>query len=374
MRTLVFLTCLTGLFAGCQSASDESEAKLTNAKQTIEFPAVAKFKNRSGIGTMSFITKNIAITAAHNTYSQEGSKWASPSKDVGATRVYNHPLYQQEIDSTGLKYNYYEASSGNNKGSFDLALIEFPEGIDDAQVAYLSPLPIKDGTEVTLVGYGDNDAKAGTGFGVKRTGVNTFNPPDASEAEKTRVAKYKIQGMITLFGEDQSDSDTNELGQNVATATGDSGGPLLISGKNEDGTTTEVVVGIVHGGFNVKEEPNVKGSLFVDLLSDQSISFLSRAVEREKFAIPSTCCLCDKHYFTEINLLPDQMFDEELSVPAAGVGHLFTEQLCINLNHVRHPILPQDEFYNKSEKRYYRTENCTHNEKTVCEEAFGPNF
>lgn len=206
-----------------------SRAAVTNSTPVSgsEFQAVVKLSRfeadaREIICTGTFIDSFRIITAAHCLGNSDApilyAEWSTDGmtsivKPVSVAAV--HPQFKR---------------GGKAIQASDIAILS----IDAAEAIVPPPMALfKDrvliGSEVTLVGYGNNIEASengnitGTGAGIKRVGKN-------------RIYTSTRSGLIMVSG-DPGQCPTEE--SNSATANGDSGGPALINGD---------IAGITLGG------------------------------------------------------------------------------------------------------------------------------
>lgn len=223
---------LTGVLIGCvallnackEHKNEESMIHVTNgaAIGNDEYPAVVRISLGGSSCTASFLSDDVLLTAAHCVRNK------TFPKDV---KVLVHPLYT--------------ASTGANRT--DLALIKFSEKKSDYHVE-ISSRPPKAKEQITIVGFGLSDAEDKTTSGVKRMGRN--------------VLDSRENGLLVFSGVVRGSAKD---GAESASASGDSGGPMFLEGKQVGVTSAGAVKG------------NTKFSIYVDLHSKDSKDFFRQA-------------------------------------------------------------------------------------------------
>ncbi len=263
----VAATLLLSLFA-CGQASDiqtQSETKVTNGLSARnEFPSVVMLEFDAGQGpsicTGTFVNDSQVVTAAHCVYdivtARKGASVMSTTTADGtrvkAVRLQYHPAY-----------TVVEGALSNH----DVAIVSFPRGTSRASTPLYPTTPTV-GQDFTIVGFGLNDYRYdtqgkqnGTGAGVKREGKN-------------KIAEIS-DGMIRFNGVPTASDPKTAQGQDSASGSGDSGGPLLIN---------EMLAAVTSGG-GLAQRTNkngqtftVKVSNYVNLNEPANRSFLARAL------------------------------------------------------------------------------------------------
>lgn len=221
---LMTMICLSLLFVACgpEEASD-STLDVTNgaAIDGKQYPAVVKINVGSGSCTASFVAHDTLLTAAHCVH----------GKALGSdVRVFVHPLYR--------------ASGQANR--VDLALIKFPTAKSN-DVVTISSRAAQANDPITIVGFGLDDAQDPSSAGTKRVGTNKL--------------LQRSNGLLVFSGLVRGPN----TGSNAASASGDSGGPMFVGGKQ---------VGVTSAG-SIKG--NTKFSYYVDLHSLDSKNFFQQA-------------------------------------------------------------------------------------------------
>jgi hypothetical protein len=169
----------------------------------------------------------------------------------------------QRVTAVSLKYHPGYTVVPGKLSNHDLAVVTFPRNSAPATTPLYSHTPSV-GQKFTIVGFGVNDYKyddsgqqTGSGSGTKRKGENEI---------------YQVEdGMIKFYGIPTASDATVAQGQDVASGSGDSGGPLLI-----DGSLAAVTSG---GGLAQATDEEgrsftVKVSNYVDLNESSNADFL----------------------------------------------------------------------------------------------------
>lgn len=221
---LGFISVVLGLTACHEKQNEESVIHVTNgaAIDGDEYPAVVQLKLGNSSCTGTFLSSDVVLTAAHCVVNK------SFPKEI---KVLTHPLYI--------------ASSGANRA--DLAFIKFAEKKSEHHVK-ISPRPAKANDTITIVGFGLSDAEDPRSSGVKRKGSNLLDT--------------RGDGLLVFSGVVRG---AEENGRESASASGDSGGPMLVDGRQVGVTSAGVVKG------------NTKFSIYVDLHSAESKQFFRQA-------------------------------------------------------------------------------------------------
>ncbi len=247
-------------------AQQTSETKVTNGlKATGEFPSVILLQFSTGsfgssICTGTFVNDAQVVTAAHCVY--DILKAGKPASAMTFTRTLANGR-SQRVAATSLKYHPSYTVVPGKLSNHDLAVVTFPRDSAPATTE-LYPNTPSVGQKFTIVGFGVNDYKydasgqqTGTGSGVKRKGQNEIYQVD--------------NGMIRFYGVPTASDAERALGQDSASGSGDSGGPLLI-----DGALAAVTSG---GGLAQAQDEagntlTVKVSNYVDLNEPSNHDFL----------------------------------------------------------------------------------------------------
>lgn len=245
-------------------AQQHSETKVTNGlKASGEFPSVILLQFSSGSGssicTGTFVNDAQVVTAAHCVY--DILKAGRSATSMYFTRQVNGR--SQRVNATKLQYHPGYTVVPGKLSNHDLAVVTFPANSAPATTD-LYPTTPSVGQKFTIVGFGVNDYRydaagqqTGTGSGVKRKGENQIYQVDS--------------GMIRFYGVPTASDPVIAQGQDAASGSGDSGGPLLIDGA---------LAGVTSGGGLAQatdEEGNaltVKVSNYVDLNESANQEFL----------------------------------------------------------------------------------------------------
>ncbi len=255
-----------------------SQIKVTNGiSADSEFPSVVMLKiltedNSTSICTGTFVNSSQVVTAAHCIYDNiNDSGHAIKSVAFVKRKVDGSKV---TIDSTDRIYRPEYTHQDQAVNGRDVAVITFPKGSAPA----ISPLYKKTpaiGTLFTIVGFGLNEyhfsadgTQTGTGSGKKRKGQN-------------EVKTLSDDGLIGFSGLATATDSVVEAGFNVASGSGDSGGPLLIDGS---------IAGVTSGGGLVKTtdehgvEVVVKTSKYVNLNEPANKAFLKKVLVSSSLA------------------------------------------------------------------------------------------
>jgi secreted trypsin-like serine protease len=258
---LVCTFCVTA----CDQADDRSSLKLTNAIEidSAAFPAVVqlmtKSENDSRFCTGFFVNEYQVLTAAHcvknltpeqpDLYLVAGGNETTQQRAAKALRFYVHTDFERGLDRVANPY--------------DVAVVEFPAGtaLDTVRLSSRTP---RVNDAVTLVGYGSDknapgvhSTAAGEITGTKRYGQNSI--------------KASSDGILSVVGV-ASTKPGLQKGQYVATAQGDSGGPILM---NSEVVGMMVAVDVRQGGSGQVSSV----SYAIDLNSPSSREFLDSVLD-----------------------------------------------------------------------------------------------
>jgi secreted trypsin-like serine protease len=265
LQSLSLALVSTFYVTACDSSEDLSSVKLTNAIDSDEaaFPAVVQLMIKSGNNSRFcsgfFVNEYQVLTAAHcvkdlgsdlpELYLVAGGSPMFEHRSAKALRYFVHPDYdhgQQQIANP-----------------YDIAVVEFPAGSAESSIR-LSSRPAHVNDAITLVGYGSDQNVAGvsstatgTGTGIKRYGQNSI--------------KALADGILSVVGVDRTRPGL-QRGQYVATAQGDSGGPVLL---NAEVIGVMVAVDVRLGGAGKVSSV----SYAVDLKSPSSREFLDSVLD-----------------------------------------------------------------------------------------------
>ncbi|WP_141735154.1 trypsin-like serine protease [Oligoflexus tunisiensis] len=250
-----------------EDMQENSETKVTNGKTatTGEYPSVILLRFSMGYSTSictgTFVNDAQVVTAAHCVYDlvKRGYSASSMSFDKKLSDGRS-----QRIAATDLEYHPGYTVVPGRLSNHDLAVVTFPRYSAPATTK-LYPRTPSVGQKFTIVGYGVNDydysssgQQTGTnGSGVKRKGENTIEQVSG--------------GFIRFTGVPSSSSSKVALGQDSASGSGDSGGPMLINGA---------LAAVTSGGaLTQSRDPNgktviMKVSNYVDLNENSNNDFL----------------------------------------------------------------------------------------------------
>ncbi|WP_176736248.1 trypsin-like serine protease [Oligoflexus tunisiensis] len=265
LQSLTLALVCTFHVTACDRADDPSSLKLTNAIEidSAAFPAVVqlmtKSENNSRFCTGFFVNEYQVLTAAHcvkdlapeqpDLYLVSGGNETSADRAAKALRYYVH--------------DDFERGQGQLANPYDIAVVEFPAGtaLDTLRLSRHAP---RENDAVILVGYGSDQNVAGmashasgTTTGAKRYGQNSI--------------KGCGDGILSVVGVARTRPGLQK-GQYVATAQGDSGGPILM---NTEVVGMMVAVDVRQGGAGQVSSI----SYAIDLSSPSSREFLNRVLD-----------------------------------------------------------------------------------------------
>ncbi len=265
LQSLSLALVCTFYVTACDQADDRSSLKLTNAIEidSAAFPAVVqlmtKSEDNSRFCTGFFVNEYQVLTAAHCVkdltpeqpalYHVAGGNETSEQRAAKAIRFYVHTDFERGLDRIANPY--------------DLAVVEFPAGtaLDTVRLSSRAP---RVNDSVTLVGYGSDQnvagvssTAAGTSTGTKRYGQNSI--------------KASSDGILSVVGVAKTKPGLQK-GQYVATAQGDSGGPILM---NAEVVGMMVAVDVRQGGSGQVSSV----SYAIDLNSPSSREFLDSVLD-----------------------------------------------------------------------------------------------
>lgn len=247
--TTVLFIGLVG-FAGCKSPAGDSDLKITNGKVATDkdHPAVIQIATiissaTSGSCTGTFVSDSTVLTAAHcvtdrgrlNTNIRLGGRQGQK-----ALKVFAHQ-------------SYLRGESTQN----DVAIVVFKKDTSKHMYNIKRETPAVN-SEITIVGFGNNDHLNQRGAGTKRVGNNKL--------------RSNRSGVLSFYGEFNSNDGGN--GVNAATSQGDSGGPMLVGGE---------IAGVVSSG---RMDGSNKRSYYPDLNTESNREFLKSTL-KEGANIPS---------------------------------------------------------------------------------------
>jgi secreted trypsin-like serine protease len=220
---------------------------------------MTKSENNSRFCTGFFVNEYQVLTAAHcvkdltpdqpDLYLVAGGNETSHDRAAKALRYYVHTDFERGLDRIANPY--------------DIAVVEFAAGTALDTIRLSSRTPRVSDT-VTLVGYGSDQnvagvssTAAGTATGTKRYGQNSI--------------KATADGILSVVGVAKTKPGIQK-GQYVATAQGDSGGPILM---NAEVVGMMVAVDVRQGGSGQVSSV----SYAIDLNSPSSREFLDSVLD-----------------------------------------------------------------------------------------------
>lgn len=265
LQSLSFALVCTFCATACDPSTDRSSLKLTNAIEVdgAAFPAVVQLMTKgesdSRFCTGFFVNEYQVLTAAHcvknlapdqpDLYLVAGGNETTHERAAKALRYYVHSDFERGMHRVANPY--------------DLAVVEFPAGTA-LDTIRLSPRTPRVNDTVTLVGYGSeqnapgtSSTAAGTANGMKRYGQNSI--------------KESSDGILSVVGVAKTRPGLQK-GQYVATAQGDSGGPILL---NTEVVGMMVAVDVRQGGAGQISSV----SYAIDLNSPSSREFLESILD-----------------------------------------------------------------------------------------------
>jgi secreted trypsin-like serine protease len=259
---------LLGLVACGQmnDAQQTSETKVTNGlKASGEFPSVILLQFSTGgygssICTGTFVNDAQVVTAAHCVYDILKNGRTASSMTFTKTLADGR---SQRVTALSLKYHPGYTVVPGKLSNHDVAVVTFPRNSAPATTP-LYPHTPSVGQAFTIVGFGVNDYKydasgqqTGSGSGIKRKGENEI---------------YQVEdGMIKFYGVPTASDPTVAQGHDVASGSGDSGGPLLIDGSLAAVTSGG---GLAQATDEEGRSVTVKVSNYVDLNESSNADFL----------------------------------------------------------------------------------------------------
>lgn len=261
------LTLVMSLVA-CGQIADKaasSEEKVTNGlSASAEYPSVVMLQfavdQGSAICTGTFVNDSQVVTAAHCVYdvlqSGRGASSMSFVKKGSNGR-------SQRVVATHLEYHPEYTVNPGTLSNHDIAIVTFPRNSAPGTTPLYTAEPTV-GQKFTIVGFGLNDyaydangQQTGQGSGVKRKGENSIASID--------------NGMIRFYGVPTARDASTPLGQDSASGSGDSGGPLLINGALAATTSGG---GLAKATDDAGKPVLVKVSNYVDLNESHNKDFL----------------------------------------------------------------------------------------------------
>lgn len=261
-----------GLITACgQIASKDSAVKVTNGVEdsATDHPStvllVMNLPQGQGLCTGTFVNDHQVVTAGHCV---EGLDRANPAMVFA---VEKDGKFAPGPHALSYERNP-EYSIDKGVSQYDVSVITFPANSAPGITPLASEAPSV-GTEFTIIGFGnnkdfmENGTLNGSGAGVKREGKNTVQALQ--------------DGMIVFAGLSGTETvDAADVGTNVSSGEGDSGGPMLIANK---------LVGVTSGGGFAKgpDGADISVSEYVDLNNPVNKKFLAGALHKTSRATPT---------------------------------------------------------------------------------------
>ncbi len=257
---------------GCgkiESPSDKSDIKVTNGLSAAnEYPSVVmlqfQVEGGSAICTGTFVNDAQVVTAAHCVH-----ELLSSGAEASAVSIVksNKDGSKTRVAATHMEHNPDYAVVEGSLDNHDVAVVTFPRNTAPGVTPLYAGQPTK-GQTFTIVGfglnnyaYGSHGEQTGNGSGVKRKGQNQIE----------EVA----EGMIRFYGVPSASDRSVPLGQESASGSGDSGGPLLINGAL---AATTAGGGLAQGKDASGRLVTVKVSNYIDLHEPSNQEFLRSAL------------------------------------------------------------------------------------------------
>ena len=223
---LLELVFMPVLLASCGTANlDKSQMKVTNGRQVRENYQASVVKINGC--TATFVKHNVLLTAAHCTWGKDYVDVMFSNKKIKSRRIIQNRAYN------------IRTSSGVYKKDLALIIVDDFSAPAISRICYQAPTV---GEPIALLGYGLNNLETRTGAGIKREGFNYLR---------------EIRDGLLLFEGQHKPSDNS--GNNAASGSGDSGGPLFSTAKN-------CLIGVTSGGYingsrKFSKYVDIKGSL-----------------------------------------------------------------------------------------------------------------
>lgn len=269
----MYLGILSTLLFSCgNSGNQDSNVNIVNGiSDTGQYPAVFQFESDYGDKcTGTFVSNDVVFTAAHCLQIFNKDPARISYKGIKAIDYMVHPDYNPTTSS----FN-------------DVGFIKFPPNTAPATLNITSQT-VAFGQSVVMVGYGYSDlvyspitdssiSSVRTSINIKKYGFNTFRKlPLGAKLEPFETTEYLLsKGILEFEGHGKNQIlgiAVDGTGEMVSTASGDSGGPLIVNGK---------VAGILTGGFHQDIELKAKRSYFMDAnLNGPLQSFYQQARSR----------------------------------------------------------------------------------------------
>ena len=299
LSVLLSLIMMMMMLVGC--SQNQSEIKVINGIETSDYPAVLQLTIGSGPGSggcsSGVIAHNTLLTAAHclediRSAAELSVRLSGSNKVIAKKYSYNKQFSSKNIDVTG---------------GYDIAIVVF----DDHTFDGIEPLTVEDkmpsaGTQVRLVGYGcktyktGEDSYYGYGFnyssnilqdllgslgGYDRFATIECEYSDSSFVKRTGTTKvvdrsYCAANMLELKQlKAKVDADiSNPTGEDVDTAPGDSGSPVLLESDH-----TKIVGITSYGSTSYKDN---KPACYSSPIYGPNKSFLKETITTIGAIIP----------------------------------------------------------------------------------------
>lgn len=249
---------------GVESDSIHSNLDVTNGIEISEETyasvvlLVSVTEEGQSICTATFVNDQQVVTAGHCVYDLDPNE---PSLYYVHLNEQGEGEYSVKAKSFAINPDY-DMTVNNGVNPQDLAVVTFPEDTAPAvsQISFKTPAV---GSELTIVGYGnnrnymeENGKLSGSGAGTKRVGDN--------------ILRANSSGFLSFYGLPEANGVV-EAGEQSASASGDSGGPMIVGNR---------LVGVTSGGglSQGSGDSLIKVSHYVDLNSPESRRFLSSAL------------------------------------------------------------------------------------------------
>ncbi|NRA69198.1 MAG: trypsin-like serine protease [Pseudobacteriovorax sp.] len=277
-----------GVGCGIQEPNDNSSIKVTNGSSInlSQYSNVVSLRstfqdgtnpsiNLSTICTGTLVNPTTIITAAHCI---DGDN--SDINDDGSVDIFQSTAFRFESEAfqNGTLLPNPEWSDFDNNGvNGNDAGILFSAAPSPTSGTPLCDSEALEGDAFTIVGFGCNDYNA---TGDDCNGSGTFNK---------RTGSNTIAGVGDLITFNGNSNNVAGDGTNVASGSGDSGGPLLISQNG-----VECIAGITSGGFTFDtdgdSQHDSKQSSYVNIHNASTQAFFSENLPGTDCDIYETNC------------------------------------------------------------------------------------